>query len=128
MRKEADTTAQDLGNARLPPRPQAPKSFTEQTLTRLQSTKGILLQQGIKWRRYAIAGWAAAVLMAAGWFLAYLFIGPGYGVCRSAAPVQDVLPAMETSHQEPVVIPTASTTSAAQDTTQGYASLSPYSC
>lgn len=113
VRKEADTLRKTWEMLDYLPRPQAPKSFTEQTLTRLQSTKGILLQQGIKWRRYAIAGWAAAVLMAAafGFWLTYSS-GRVTEYVEVQAPVQDVLPAMETLHQEPVVIPTASTTSA----------------
>jgi hypothetical protein len=97
------------------PRPQAPKSFTEQTLTRLQSTKGILVQQGIKWRRYAIAGWAAAVLMAAafGFWLTYS-TGRVTEYVEVQSPVQDVLPDMEIAHQEPVttVITPTSTTEA----------------
>ena len=70
VRKEAETLRKTWEMLDYLPRPQAPKSFTEQTLTRLSSTKGILLQQGMKWRRYAIAGWAACLLTAGAFGLA----------------------------------------------------------
>ncbi len=113
VRKEADTLRKTWEMLDYLPRPQAPKSFTEQTLTRLQSTKGILVQQGIKWRRYAIAGWAAAVLMAAGFgFWLTYSTGRVTEYVEVQSPVQDVLPAIETPQTEPVVVATASTTAA----------------
>jgi negative regulator of sigma E activity len=103
VRKEADSLRKTWELLDYLPRPKAPQSFTEQTLTRLNSTKGILLQQGIKWRRYAIAGWAAAVLLAAvfGFWLTY-FMGRDPEIVEVQAPVQDVLPTLESSHIEPV--------------------------
>ena len=65
VRKEAETLRKTWEMLDYLPRPLAPKSFTEHTLTRLSATKGILLQQGMKWRRYAIAGWAACLVTAA---------------------------------------------------------------
>lgn len=102
VRQEADSLRKTWELLDYLPRPQAPKSFTEQTLTRLNSTKGILLQQGIKWRRYAIAGWAACVAVAAafGFWLTYYATRPPE-VVEVTAPVADVLPAIEASHAEP---------------------------
>jgi hypothetical protein len=99
------------------PRPKAPHSFTEQTLTRLQSTKGILLQQGIKWRRYAIAGWAACVMVAAafGFWLTYSVTKPAE-IVEVAAPVTDVVPSIEASHSDSAPSPHPTATNTAQST------------
>ncbi|HMO35021.1 MAG TPA: hypothetical protein PKA06_03165 [Gemmatales bacterium] len=56
VRQEAESLRKTWELLDYLPRPRAPQTFTEQTLTRLNSTKGLLLLQGQKWRRYAIAG------------------------------------------------------------------------
>lgn len=96
VRKEAETLRKTWELLDYLPRPQAPKSFTEQTLTRLSSTKGILLQQGMKWRRYAIAGWAACLLTAGafGFWLTYS-LGREPEVVEVHAPETDVIPVLE---------------------------------
>lgn len=101
VRKETDSLRKTWDMLDYLPRPQAPQSFTEQTLTRLNSTKGILLQQGIKWRRYAIAGWAACILMAAMfgfWLTNSAFREPE--IVEVPSPVTDVLPIMESQPVE----------------------------
>ena len=96
VRKEAESLRKTWEMLDYLPRPQAPKSFTEQTLTRLSSTKGILLQQGIKWRRYAIAGWVACILTAGafGFWLTYSF-NREPEVVEVQAPETDVIPVLE---------------------------------
>lgn len=96
VRKEAETLRKTWELLDYLPRPQAPKSFTEQTLTRLSSTKGILLQQGIKWRRYAIAGWVACILTAGafGFWLTYS-LGREPEVVEVHTPETDVIPVLE---------------------------------
>ncbi|HQR07471.1 MAG TPA: hypothetical protein PLN21_11645 [Gemmatales bacterium] len=103
VRKEAETLRKTWELLDYLPRPQAPKSFTEQTLTRLSSTKGILLQQGMKWRRYAIAGWAACLLTAGafGFWLTYS-LGREPEVVEVLAPQTDVIPVFDTTHTETV--------------------------
>lgn len=101
VRKEADSLRKTWELLDYLPRPQAPQSFTEQTLTRLNSTKGILLQQGMKWRRYAIAGWAACILIAAAfgfWLTNSAFREPE--IVEVPSPVTDVLPIMESQPVE----------------------------
>jgi hypothetical protein len=65
MRTEANSLRRTWELLDYLPQPTVPTSFTEQTMTRLESTKGILLRQGIKWKRFAIAGWAACLIVAA---------------------------------------------------------------
>ncbi|MFT3881509.1 MAG: hypothetical protein QM703_17810 [Gemmatales bacterium] len=104
VRKEAETLRKTWELLDYLPRPQAPKSFTEQTLTRLSSTKGILLQQGAKWRRYAIAGWAACLLTAGafGFWLTYsLGREPEVVEVQVHAPETDVIPVIERGPVEP---------------------------
>lgn len=111
VRQEAESLRKTWEMLDYLPRPQAPKSFTEQTLTRLNSTKGILLQQGAKWRRYAIAGWAACIAVAAlfGFWLTYS-VNREPEVVEVQAPVSDVLPTMErTANDTPIATTTAST-------------------
>jgi len=98
VRKEAETLRKTWELLDYLPRPQAPKSFTEQTLTRLSSTKGILLQQGMKWRRYAIAGWAACLITAGafGFWLTYsLGREPEVVEVQVPTPETDVIPVIE---------------------------------
>lgn len=99
VRKEAESLRKTWEMLDYLPRPQAPKSFTEQTLTRLNSTKGLLMQQGMKWRRYAIAGWAACLITAAafGFWFTYSFHREPE-IVEIQSPVSDVLPVMETTH------------------------------
>ena len=100
VRKEAETLRKTWEMLDYLPRPVAPKSFTEQTLTRLSATKGILLQQGMKWRRYAIYGWVACLLTAGafGFWLTYSFHREPE-VVEVHAPETDVIPVLK-SHQE----------------------------
>jgi len=101
VRKEAETLRKTWEMLDYLPRPLAPKSFTEQTLTRLSSTKGILLQQGMKWRRYAIAGWVACLLTAGafGFWFTYSFHREPE-VVEVHAPETDVIPVLEKSPGE----------------------------
>ena len=114
VRQEAESLRKTWELLDYLPRPRAPQTFTEQTLTRLNSTKGLLLLQGQKWRRYAIAGWAAALILAAffGFWLTYS-AGKPPEIVEVSAPVQDVLPAMEITHPEP--IHTAATSTSVTD-------------
>ncbi len=106
VRKEADSLRKTWEMLDYLPRPQAPKTFMDQTITRLNSTKGILLQQGIKWRRYAIAGWAACLLTAAafGFWLTYS-LGREPEIVEVHPPVADVIPVMESAAEKSVPEP-----------------------
>lgn len=101
VRKEAETLRKTWEMLDYLPRPLAPKSFTEQTLTRLSATKGILLQQGMKWRRYAIYGWVACLLTAGafGFWLTYSYHREPE-VVEVHAPETDVIPVLEKSPGE----------------------------
>lgn len=101
VRREAESLRKTWELLDYLPKPHAAKSFTEQTLTRLNSTKGILLQQGMKWRRYAIAGWAACVVTAAafGFWLTYS-LGREPEIVEVQSPVTDVLPVMDATPPE----------------------------
>lgn len=107
VRQEAESLRKTWEMLDYLPRSQAPRSFTEQTLTRLNSTKGILLQQGAKWRRYAIAGWAACIAVAAlfGFWLTYS-VNREPEIVEVHAPVSDVLPTMERTTPD-VTVPTS---------------------
>lgn len=96
VRREAETFRKTWDLLDYLPRPTAPASFTEQTLTRLESTKGLLLRQGIRWRRYAIAGWVACLLVAAafGFWLTYSS-GARPAVIEIESPLTDVIPSVE---------------------------------
>jgi hypothetical protein len=101
VRHEAESLRKTWDLLEYLPRPSAPASFTEHTMTRLESTKGLLLRQGVRWRRYAIAGWAACLIMAAvfGFWLTYT-----WGHQESEAPespITDVIPAVEPTKTTP---------------------------
>jgi negative regulator of sigma E activity len=97
VRREAESLRKTWDFLEYLPRPTAPSSFTERTMTRLESTKGILLRQGVRWRRFAIAGWAACVVLAAafGFWITYTWGTPATEVVE--APVTDVIPAVESA-------------------------------
>jgi negative regulator of sigma E activity len=97
VRREADSLRKTWELLDYLPRPTAPPSFTEHTMTRLESTRGILLRQGARWRRFAIIGWVACVIIAAvfGFWLTYSSGQPEVQVIE--APVTDVIPAVDTS-------------------------------
>jgi hypothetical protein len=94
VRQEAESLRKTWDLLEYLPRPTAPASFTEQTMTRLESTRGILIRQGDRWRRFAIAGWVACLLVAAalGFWMTYTW-GASPDVVEG--PVTDVIPVVE---------------------------------
>ncbi len=101
VRQEADSLRKTWELLDYLPRPSAPSTFTEKTLTMLESTKGVLLRQGVKWRRYAIAGWAACLVVAAvgGFLLTYSPNRPE----EAGVEVNDVVP-VDPLSAEPVPV------------------------
>jgi hypothetical protein len=109
VRQEAESLRKTWELLDYLPRPEAPASFTENTLTRLESTKGLLLRQGVKWKRFAIAGWAACLIVAAlgSFLITYFWQHPVAE--ESSVIVNDVVPA-ESSPEAQSVSSDAATT------------------
>lgn len=107
------------------PQPTAPAAFTEQTMTRLESTKGILLRQGIKWKRFAIAGWAACLVIAAlaGFIITYYW---NQEPEETSLLVHDVVPSSIPSETHPISTDTSSTVAQKTKKDREKAALKPW--
>lgn len=65
LREEAAELSQTWDLLNYLPRPQAPQDFTQKTVQRLETAGLVLRQRSLRWRRLAILGWIAALVLSA---------------------------------------------------------------
>jgi hypothetical protein len=97
LRREADTLKKTWELLDFLPKPAATPRFTEQTMQKLQVTKLLLIKREQWWRRLAVVGWLAAVILVGllGFALVY------YWPLRGRAALHATLPQTSPSAGEP---------------------------
>ena len=63
MRREADSLKKTWELLDFLPKPAPPPQFTEQTMQKLQVTKLLLIKREQWWRRFAVIGWVATLVL-----------------------------------------------------------------
>lgn len=77
LREEAAELSQTWDLLNYLPRPQAPQDFTQKTVQRLETAGFVLRQRSQRWRRLAILGWIATLVVSAVLSFLLAFYWPG---------------------------------------------------